>query len=269
MTSSKPRIMILPVAGLLVGIIAVVGGISFISRTQAQQRATLTAVAQAEATEEARATATARTQATATHVAGVTATAEAGATATWQANATREAEDTRATQAVLIAAAATNRARAADWYDLDQAAFWACYNEGTAEAPAYTPGSPPYRVAFYKVLDALMEFESPPVGLAAEQMAGSIAETQLIVCVNDGYQVVENCLYSGNHGLIRRQFYRRDDLVALQTGTLVASQTFYGEYPEACPASYGFGGPGSEYLDGPEEYDLHAEAEWLASILMP
>lgn len=115
-----------------------------------------------------------------------------------------------------------------------------------------------------------------PYWLPTEQRSTSLADTERVVCRGELERVdAETCSYEtgivtgivGGQNTIQRFAYRRTvRVVAARTGAVIATRTFDGAPPEACPESGEFETGGETqtfYGDAPEDAPIQ---QWITEV---
>jgi WD40 repeat protein len=83
------------------------------------------------------------------------------------------------------------------------------------------------------------------------------------------WKVIQDCPYGRTNHLIRRQTGLTGKITDLQTGSVIATNTFWGASPDSCPLMYSFSITSTKaYLDGPQP-ELNPFTTWVKGALGP
>lgn len=109
---------------------------------------------------------------------------------------------------------------------------------GVAGAAGYAPGPGIHPIVAFRTRDATTFERDPRVG-AGDWAARSAAETQLVACLEESWEVIETCTYDsstsdGTRYLIRSQHQVKVRLIAARNGETVTTATLNGGEPRAC-----------------------------------
>jgi hypothetical protein len=103
----------------------------------------------------------------------------------------------------------------------------ACNGKGSNESAVYQPGAGTHKVVSSTRYLYFLPFEWLPT---------SLINTELVLCLDDQQSVtIDTCEYTGNQTFTRIQSTRKASLVALRTGAVLATTTFFGGLPADCP----------------------------------
>jgi hypothetical protein len=144
---------------------------------------------------------------------------------------------------------------------------------GVAGAAAYAPGPGLHPVIAFRARDAATFDRDPRIG-TGDWAPRSVAEAQLVACLDESWETIESCSYDsrtsdGTRYLIRSQHRVTLRLFAARSGESVATATLTGSEPRACQETETFATGTTRVTVSGEAVTASAIQAWLQPYVAP